>query len=742
VREPRTRLDLGRLAFRGGPFALVLAVILVLVYPLSLEQAGWVTISGHYTWLAILGLIFGALVGNSTLRRDRALLLGGVIGILAVVTLTTAAAGEGPFRAKLGTLAVNVNSWLTQIMNGEAGTDPTVFILSVAATCWTAPFLGGFALQRYRRPWDLLVVPSFCLIVNVSLALRPLLLDLVFFSVIAMLLLVRLHVVALSERWGRRNLVPAGDMDWRVLRAGLTWTFALVIFAFATPRVGAAEALSNAWNTFEGPWHAVENEWQRFFAGVYGPSRLQGVSFADVIRLGQAPNLGDRVAMHVTANEGRFWRATAYDFYTGVGWKSTDDKSADRAEPQTFSRRAVLRATFEVQLAHGNLLFAPNEPHRIGVPASFSQSGDDRTFSSSVRAKDRSQAAGTYLVMSLVSTATKDELRAAGNQYPAVITDRYLQVPSSVPQRVRDLARQQTRGQQTAYDKAEAIERFLRTTYRYSPVVKTPPGGRDPVDWFLFDLREDFCEYFASAMVIMLRDLGVPARLVEGYTTGQFDPTIGKYVVREANAHAWVEVYFPSYGWIEFEPTPSEATIARPEGAAVGEGGGSGTDGGDEPGGVGGGQFDEELFPDEGEGDFGFVPEAAARPPDYRPLGIVGILAVLFAIGAWIRFELRFRRMPAAEAAFGKMRLLGSYVGMRQRPHQTTYEYASSLGGALPRIREDIEAIAEARVHQSYAPAGASEVEAQRARDAWRRVSLHLLGHLPRRVVRTVRDLL
>src|SRR5438093_10525065 len=112
-------------------------------------------------------------------------------------------------------------------------------------------------------------------------------------------------------------------MDWRILRGGLTWTAVLVIMSLVTPRVGAAEVLNGAWSTFEGPYHSGEAEWQRFFAGVSGPSRLRGVSFTDAIRLGQSPNIADRGVMMVDAPQGRFWKAFSYDFYTGNGWRTT-----------------------------------------------------------------------------------------------------------------------------------------------------------------------------------------------------------------------------------------------------------------------------------------------------------------------------------------------------------------------------------------------------------------------------------
>src|SRR5256712_11105030 len=141
------------------------------------------------------------------------------------------------------------------------------------------------------------------------------------------------------------------------------------------------------------------------------------------------------------------------------------------------------------------------------------------------------------------------------------------------------------------YDKAEVLEPYLRSPrFSCSPQVKATPPGKGTVDSFLFDLKQDFCEYFASAMVVMLREVGVPARLVEGFSTGSFDAATLEYVVREQDAHAWVEVYIPQYGWIEFEPTPSQPPFSRPDSSIVpgGDSGGDGSgdtgDGGDPTG--------------------------------------------------------------------------------------------------------------------------------------------------------------
>ncbi len=735
-------VDRRRLRFRGGLVALPLYLVMILVYPASLQQADWVDTTSHFAWIAIFALLFGTLAGNGRVSVRRAGPLGAALGAAVVLLLTIQAGVAGTsFHERAVATAMHVNNYLTQVLAGEAASDPTVFILFLGATVWAATYVGSFALARERRIWDAIILCGFCLVVNVSLALTSLLFDLVVFSLCVLLLLLRLHMVTLQERWDRNNIQPTGEMDWRLARGGLTWTAVLVIMALVTPRVGAAELVNGAFGTFEGPYHRVEAEWQRFFAGVSGPSRLRGVSFSDSIRLGQAPNLGDRVVMTVDAPGGHFWRAVTYDFYTGAGWRTTETDKADKINP-TYSEREKLEVTFDVVVPHANLLFAPNEPTKVSVPFQF-QTGEDRNYSTSLHAVNRGQAEGPYIVTALTSTADKVTLRKATTVYPAYIRSKYLQLPSSLPQRVKDKAHQIADDKANPYDKAEAIETYLRQTYRYNTVVKSAPPGRDPVDYFLFDLKEDFCEYFASSMTVMLRELGVPARMVEGFTTGTFDPEQGRYVVRELNAHAWVEVYVPQYGWIEFEPTPSETVFPRIEDRSLTSDGDSGIGGVNRERDPDRDQGDDQI--DRGSGregpdDEGFAGGALniVRSIDPRPALAALLLLLLGLVGAFARFELRFRGRPPIESAWGKTRLLGSYVGHSPTPSQTAYEYAESLAGVVPDARAPLRDIAHARVMDIYSRTGASDAELDAVESAWGRVARALLALIPQRVLRAL----
>jgi len=735
-------IDRKRLRFRGGWFALPIYLVVVSMYPLSLEHADWVDIKEQFWWIAIGGVIVGTLLGNGRMPFRRAVLSGSLVGALFVMLATTfAAPGAGLFRDRLVHLAQLVNNWITQVLAGEAASDPTVFVLFLGASVWAATLVGSFVLARRGRIWDAVIFNGACLVVNVSVALTNLYPDLIVFTLAVLVLLVRIHIVNLQERWAAQNIVPSGDMDWRLLRGGLTWTTVLVIMSLLTPRVGAAEVLNGAWSTFETPYHSVEAEWQRFFAGVSGPSRLRGVSFSDSIRLGQAPNLGDRVIMTVEAGAGHFWRAVTYDFYTGASWRNTETDKADKIAVPTLDREKF-DARFDIIVPHSNILFAANEPLRADVPYQF-YTGTDKSYSTSLRALNRSQASGVYSVTSMVSTADKASLRKAATTYPDYIRQKYLQLPSTLPQRVKDQAHKLLDGIANTYDRAEYLETWLRSPpFQYSAQVSATPPGRDPVDYFLFDLKKDFCEYFASAMVVMLREEGIPARLVEGFTTGTFDATIAQYVVREQDAHAWVEAYFPQYGWIEFEPTPSQAPFARVDNyQTLGSDGGSG-DGTDSSGGAGSVRdaSDRETQIDQGadQGDGGPAGAVAAvvRAIDPRPaLGLLGLLLALLVV-AVARFNWRFRKYGPIESAWAKTRLLASYVGYGPHPSQTTYEFAASLGAAIPETRDPVRSLAEVRVRERYSPAGADDDAQDEAVIAWHRAASAMLTLLPGRILR------
>jgi len=161
----------------------------------------------------------------------------------------------------------------------------------------------------------------------------------------------------------------------------------------------------------------------------------------------------------------------------------------------------------------------------------------------------------SYEASSIPPTATPAELRAAGRDYPADIRTQYLQMPPLDP-RVPELARQATTAASNPYDKAIALQSYLQTRYAYT-LDQGSIRSEDPLANFLFVRKAGHCEYFATAMTIMLRTLGIPARYINGFQTGEYNDVGGDFIVRASDAHSWVEAYFPGRGWITFDPTPA-----------------------------------------------------------------------------------------------------------------------------------------------------------------------------------------
>lgn len=166
-----------------------------------------------------------------------------------------------------------------------------------------------------------------------------------------------------------------------------------------------------------------------------------------------------------------------------------------------------------------------------------------------------------YSVYAFVEDPAMAALRLdAGAHAPADIHGRYLQLPA-LDGRIGRLARQVTEGAAADADRARAVETFLRREYGYTlelPAEEHP----DPLAHFLFERRKGHCEYFASAMAVMLRGLGIPARLVTGFQSGVWNPYTEMYVIRASDAHTWVEAWLPGRGWTVFEPTPPDPNRA------------------------------------------------------------------------------------------------------------------------------------------------------------------------------------
>ncbi len=301
--------------------------------------------------------------------------------------------------------------------------------------------------------------------------------------------------------------------------------------------------------------------------------------FSDHVRLGQIGQIqqSTAVVMHVQIDGdtiGRYdlrWRGVALSEFDGRTWSNPPSdqtilpRRADDSFPLPRMGAATLRSYVmqnqkREQVIHYRVLMEP-----IGSNVFFlapwvrSLSGDYKLLAydsgAAVYDLDLLHAISRYEADSDIATPAAAELRATGQDYPAEVTAKYLRVPALDP-RVPQLAAQVTATSKNNFDRAAAIETYLRGHYGYTlQLLRTPV--KDPIANFLFERKQGHCEYFASAMAVMLRAQGIPSRVVNGFRSDEFNDLTGNYVVRAKDAHSWVEAYFPAYGWEAFDPTPA-----------------------------------------------------------------------------------------------------------------------------------------------------------------------------------------
>jgi transglutaminase-like putative cysteine protease len=280
-----------------------------------------------------------------------------------------------------------------------------------------------------------------------------------------------------------------------------------------------------------------------------GGSQVDLVSAGDRADIGGSLSPSPTVRWTVEADRAAYWRVSAYDRFTGDGWVRTGGQRATGGElDEPPGNRTPVSQTFTAQSAV-DVLPAAAEPYRVsGIDASVTDQG---TLSPGSSLEDGE----SYSVTSLYADPSPATLQDAGTDYPEPINETYRQLPTTTPDRVSELTDRITQTADTPYETATAVERWLEANKAYSLDVREPGGNA--VDAFLFGMDSGYCVYYASAMVAMLRDQGVPARYVVGYTPGQ-RVAEDEWVVRGLDAHAWVEVYFPEVGWVTFDPTPAD----------------------------------------------------------------------------------------------------------------------------------------------------------------------------------------
>jgi len=324
----------------------------------------------------------------------------------------------------------------------------------------------------------------------------------------------------------------------------------------------------------------------RFSAGYLGrasmqPSLMSG--FSDNVELGQIgeikknPTVVMRVKTGAPVGYVRLrWRGIALTTFDGKRWSTPNHRQPitlvpnvigqiNIADPEQNLNEPGMELNYEalVEPMATDAIFVP--PNAVSILGGFNGESPNpmnvrrayvfRDFTGSLSNPFRNYAPVRYFGVSRLPTLQPGKLRAASTDYPEVVREAYLQLPA-LDKRILPFTQSVTVRATNPYDKAVAIENYLRTRFTYT-LDLTGNVDKDPLATFLFKTRAGHCEYFASAMAIMLRAIGIPSREVNGFLPGEYNDLGGDYIVRASDAHSWVEVYFPGTGWVTFDPTPA-----------------------------------------------------------------------------------------------------------------------------------------------------------------------------------------
>ena len=373
--------------------------------------------------------------------------------------------------------------------------------------------------------------------------------------------------------------------------------------------------------------------------------------------------LGDAPVMYVRTGAPAYWRGLVFDEYRDGAWTTTNHgyREMQPYVPPRFMPPApphnlgTFVQTFRVLRPLPGVINAAYPIQSLYAPVAALREDAYGTF----HTPDALRPGQTYSVVSYLPDLSADALRGDELERVAPQNNPAYLDPGSLSPRARQMAVEATKGASNEFDAVMALTGYLQRGYQYTLDLPRVPAGRDPVDWFLFDVKTGYCEQFATAETLMLRSLGIPARLATGYATGDYDPLLNQAVVREHDAHAWVEVWFSGHGWVPVDPTPGVAPLAA------------------------------TRFPNHwaGGGLARLLPHLTVGAPA-AALGSLGVFAVVpLAMGiaivfvlayAWLRRRV-WRRRPKTPP--GESELLRLYerlqrrLGRRRAPPETPLEY-------------------------------------------------------------------
>jgi transglutaminase-like putative cysteine protease len=665
------------------------------------------------------GMFTGLALAKSTFKDRTAHLYSLVFGLFVVAYLIgLVLPGDLIWRERVLEILSRQGLWLQKAVSGGTSRDGLIFVIQTTAVYWILGYTAAWYTFRHPHLWRV-ILPTGLVLLSVVYYYngpRPLLIYLAAYVILALLYTVRTHVNEEVSHWRLSDVRYEKNIWISFLRAGLITSVVVVLLSWSMPAMSANTTVNDALSGTQGPWREFQDTWTRLFSSLRTYGAATADPYQESLSLGGPRTVGNTLIMDVSVPRqlrSVYWQAIAYDTYDDGGWSVAGDVSTrihypddgPLPVPATFLRDVV---EYEVHNYIPNSGFIYSAPDIIASDKQMfvesTRDEQDNELITSTRSRYILRQGDTYRVTSRISTADKESLRAAPTAYPQSVIDRYLQLPDSITEETTTLAAELTAPYGNVFDKTIAVRDYLRNNIVYNDQINAPPDGVEPVDYTLFETQEGYCTYYASAMAVMLRSQGVPARVVSGYAAGEYDEESRSYRVRADNAHTWVEVYFPQYGWIQFEPTASIPTVDRPETPAGGDAFASPAITNFED------TLEDNIDPRLSEDDPGIaldLDQAAAGEsfwstfPWWQAIAAVIILLISAAV-LLFAYEANKRVEGDIDGSYKRLGFWAGLIGILFAPADTPYERAERMTAAVPEGRSPIRNLTHEYVRKQF----------------------------------------
>lgn len=749
-------------------YAVLLLFAIVSLAVGRLSMTNWTRELGYVETAAVLGVILGVALGYSRFKRRHVgwLALGFTL-IVVPWQMAHVISVQTTIQGILSQEAIRLGFALQQLVAGKPVYDPIFFAALISSIYWFIGLFCGYQLIRGANLLAILLPPTIpALIVQYYDGSQVDSIWLIALYFILVLLLVgRVNILHSREKWESKRVFTGSEPEFDLSKSVFVAAAVVVMFSWILPTPSAALPIAaRIWQQINEP-HKSLDDWINQTRDVLRTGPGNGLeAYGNTLNLGLSASQGTKTVFSVTplrilsaelaTKPGVFvgevdfpryyWQMRIYDTYEDGNWSNAPQNwsrgfSPDNGDLPVSISAIAQTASFDFHWKGNSsvLLVAPSQPIWVSQAGSiqYKDAATGQIDMTSWHIDPWLEAGDDYSARAQLLNPTVNALRSAGASYPQWVTERYLQIPAAFSDDIRALASDLTASQPTPYDKTSAITDYLRREIKYSPNVAAPPPGIDPLDWFLFTWKSGYCNYYAAVEVLMLRSVGIPARLAVGYAEGQRESD-GTFTVRERDAHAWPQVYFPEIGWVDFEPTASQPTLARPAGSVGKNDPSMPTDGEQAP----------NLPPQRPQDD----PNFPNRSIPYRSIGVwVIILVIVFAAGygvwflnrkkafgqripqfvrvfyqhyglaipIWLERWERWSNLTLVERSFHTINQSLAWLGKPQPPHATPAERAELLKTFLPSVAQEISTLKEQHEQTLFGPIPGDSAKALHA--AW-----------------------